>query len=57
MNMFEERKLIDLDIKWFNTCCMCCAKCISYGTDECEECCTVNDVECNNCRLYKGDVL
>ena len=57
MNMFEERKLRDLDIKWFNSCGMCCAKCISYGTDECKECCTVNDVECNNCRLYKGDIL
>ena len=49
--MFEERKRLDVT-KWFNTCCMCCAKCISYGTNDCSECCTVNEVECQDCMLY-----
>ena len=49
--MFEERKMYDINIKWFNTCYMCCAKCISYGTYECEECCDTNGIECDNCSL------
>lgn len=56
MYRYEERKeLRELDIiKWFNSCCMCCAKCISYGTGDCSECCVDNDVDCKDCMLYNN---
>lgn len=49
--MFEERKRLDLTL-WFNSCGICCARCISYGTMECSECCDVNEVDCEKCMLY-----
>ena len=49
--MYNERKMTELDIKWYNTCWMCCARCISYGTGECNECCDNNGVDCKNCLL------
>ena len=49
--MYNERKMTELDIKWYNTCWMFCARCISYGTGECDECCDTNNIDCKNCLL------
>ena len=51
--MYTERKELDM-FKWFNSCCMCCARCISYGTGDCSECCVDNDVDCKDCMLYNN---
>ena len=48
--MYNKRK-VELEIKWMNTCGMCCIHCISYGTGECHECCDVNDISCKDCKL------
>lgn len=41
----------EADIKWVNSCYMCCMHCISCGTGECSECCQLNSIDCQNCAL------